>query len=289
MTGTALINYRERFERDAQEAAQREARQAPKLSLKGGTFSLGGQPLGQRVIAVVIDAVFENAYYDPSIPYQDDAPMPPICYAYSRGVEGDLRSDMRPHESMKADMTWFRPQSPWDHEANWPGTCASCEWNKWGSAPGRRGKACKNREALTLIPAGYFQPPKPRAAPEPHLFTDPAHFAKADSVGLTLPVTSGGQWATYVTQLAASQKLPPYAAYTEMYIEPDPKFQYKVNFEFMGELPEELFEIITRKVDAQRATPFEGYQPPEKPAPFDQSGGFNPRGAPAPQRQGFRR
>ena len=286
MVGTALVNYRERFEKDAVEAAAREQRSSPKLSLRGGTFTLGGQALGQRIIAVVIDAVFENSYYDPSIPYADDTPMPPICYAFAR----ETKQDMRPHESMKADMTWFRPQSPWDAVANWPGTCDTCEWNKWGSAPGRRGKACKNRERLTLLPGGYFQPAKPRAAPEPHLFTDPEHFAKADTIDLTLPVTSGGGWATYVTQLAAAQRRPPYAVYTEMYIEPDQKSQYKVHFEFMGELPEELFEIITRKVDAQKEMPFEGYQPPEAPAPFDQSGGFNPRGGAArPAQQPYRR
>lgn len=272
--GTEVVSYRARFEKDALEAAAREARSAQKLSLKGGTFTLGGQNLGQRVIAVVLDAVFENSFYDPTIPYQEENPMPPICYAYGR----ESKQDMRPHESMQKDMAWFRPQSAWDAEKNWPGLCSGCPMNEWGSQPGRKGKACKNRESLTLLPAGYFQPAKPRAAPEPHLFDDPEHFAKADTVGLTLPVTSGLAWATYVTQVSAAHRLPPYAVYTEMWIEPDPKSQYKVKFDMLGELPESLFEIITRKVDAAKETPFEGYAPPEQRAPFDQTGGFDPRG-----------
>jgi hypothetical protein len=264
---------RERLEKDAQEAAAREARTSPKLSLKGGTFTLGGQNLGQRIITVVVDAVFENAYYDPTIPYQEDNPMPPVCYAYAR----DSKQDMRPHESMQNDRTWFKPQSAWDSEKNWPGLCSSCPMNEWGSQPGRKGKACKNRETLTIIPAGYFQPPKPRAAPDAQLFTDPAHFAKADSVGITLPVTSGVNWAMYVTQVASAHRLPPYAVYTEMFIEPDPKSQYKVKFDMLGQLPEELFDVVTRRVDAAKDTPFEGYSPPDQRAPFETQG-FNPRG-----------
>ena len=264
MTGTALVDYRQRFEKDAHEAAAREARSAPRLSLRGGTFTLGGQNLGQRIIAVVVDAVFENAYYNPALPYQEDNPMPPICYAYAR----ESKADMRPHESMRNDMTWFQPQSAWDMAAGAPGLCSGCPRNEWGSAPGRKGKACKNRESLTLLPAGYFQPAKPRAAPEPILFTEPDQFAKADTVGLMLPVTSGVLWATYVTQLAAARRLPPYAVYTEMYIEPDPKTQYKVKFDMLGELPESLYEIITRRVDTAIAMPFEGYTPPTDKAPF---------------------
>lgn len=275
MTGTALVNYKERFEKEAAEHAAREARSAPRLSLRGGTFTLGQQALGQRVIAVVLDSYFENSYYDPNIPYQEDNPMSPICYAMAR----DDKHLMRPHESMKADMSWFRPQSAWDAEANWPGTCLGCKWNEWGSAPGRKGKACKNKEVLTLLPGGFFQPAKARGAvAAPELFTDPAHFSKADNIVLSLPVTSGGGWATYVTQLSASHKLPPYAVYTEMWIEPDPKSQYKVKFDMIEALPETLFEIITSRVDAIRQMPFEGYAPPEQRAPFDQTGGRDPRG-----------
>jgi len=262
--GTELVSFRERLVADATAAAAREQRSSAMLSLQGGVFAIGGQTLGSRIIAVVLDSYFANEFYDPSKPYDPEDPQPPVCYAFAR----DGKHEMRPHESMQADLTFFKPQSPWDMNVNAPGLCSGCVQNKWGSQPGRKGKACKNRETLTLLPAGFFQPPKSRGGTsEPTLFDDPAHFAKADAVGLKLPVTSGANWAAYVTQLAASHRLPPYGVYTEIYLENDPKSQYKVKFDMLGELPESLFEIVMRKVDGVISTPFKGYEPPEK-APF---------------------
>lgn len=277
MTGTNLINYKERFAKDAQEHAQREARQGAQLSLRGGVFSIGGQTLGPKIAVIVVDSIFENNFFNPNYPFDPDNPLSPMCYAMSR-----LKSDLTPHESMQADMTWFVPQSPWNMEGNHPGPCSSCKKNEWGSSERGRGKACQNRERLFIIPAGYYQPPKPRAAPELHLFEDPAHFRTADVIGLRLPVTSGESWAKYVTQLATSHRRPAYAVFTEITLIPDPKTQFKAAFELIEMVPDSLFEIVTARVNAQLMAPFPVFTAPtaeqrNPPAKAHTAAGFGRR------------
>lgn len=256
MTGTALVSYEERFARDAADHAQREARSGARLSVAGGTFSLGGMQLGQQIAAIVLDSIFENNYYNPNFGYDPDNPLPPVCYAISR-----TKKDLAPNPAMQSDPTWFIPQN-WPAGQNYPGPCEGCPRNEWGSSEKGRGKACQNREKLYLLPAGYYQPARPRAAPELHLFDDPAHFAAADVVGLRLPVTSGEAWAKYVTSLASAHRRPTYAAYTEIRVVPDPKSQYKLQFELIELCPDALFEVLTKRVDAQLAIPFETYEAP---------------------------
>jgi hypothetical protein len=257
MTGTNLINYEERFRQDAQAHAQREARSGAQLSLRGGVFSLGGKTLGPKIAVVVLDSIFENNFFNPNYPFESENPLPPMCYAMSR-----LKSDLAPYERMQDDMTWFVPQSPWNIEGNRPGPCSQCKKNEWGSSERGRGKACQNRERLFVIPAGYYQPPNPRAASELHMYEDPAHFRTADVIGLRLPVTSGENWAKYVTQLDASLRRPSYAVFTEVTLEPHPKSQFKVNFDVIESIPDSLFEIIIGRVDAQVALPFPAFTAP---------------------------
>lgn len=257
MTGTAIVSYQERFEKDAAAAAQREARSGVNLSMRGGTFQLGSQSLGQQIAVVIIDSYFENNYFNPAFPYDPDNPLPPICYAFARE-----KQDLAPHHTMQSDMSWFNPQSPWNVQAGAPSPCSTCKRNEWGSSERGKGKACQNRSHLTIIPAGYFQPPRPRAQPELKLFEDPAHFATADAVNLRLPVTSGENWSKYVTQLSASHRRPPYAVFTEIYLEPHPTSQFKVGFDMLGLLPDELFETITKRVDMQATIPFPPFTAP---------------------------
>jgi hypothetical protein len=257
MTGTNLVAYTERFERDAQAQAAKEARSAANLSLQGGLFSLGGQTLGPTIAVVVIDSVFENNFYDETRAFDPKNPLPPICYAVSRQKKG-----MYPHADMQKDPAWFQPQH-WPAGQGFPSGCEGCPRNIWGSSARGRGKACQNREKLFIIPGGYYTPARgPRMPSELSLFDDPKHFAQADLIGLKLPVTSGENWANYVVQLSAAHKRPSYAAYTEITLIPDQKSQFKATFQLIELLPDPLFEVICARVDAAIVTPLQGYEPP---------------------------
>jgi hypothetical protein len=253
MTGTALVSYQERFTQDAQALAERSARGAGSLSTQGGVFSLAGETLGNKVAVVVIDSWFVNEYYPPENgPFDRNNPMPPTCYAFARG-----KHELAPSPTMQVDLGYFKPEN---------GACAGCPRNEWGSASQGKGKACKNRVKLAVLPAGYYAAPRPRAAPELNLFEDPAHFSKADAVLCNVPTTSVENWSKYVIQLSAAHRRPPYAVFTEMSLVPDPKSQYKMQFDLIELCPEGLFETLTRRVDTQLSQPFAGYQAPDAEA-----------------------
>ena len=251
MAGNALVSYEERFKRDAQALAEREARSGSTISTRGGVFSVAGEPLGTRITVIVVDSWFANEYFPEDSVFDADNPIPPVCYAFGRS-----KGEMGPHPSMQVDLSYFTPQNA---------TCQGCPKNEWGSASRGRGKACKNREKLAILPAGYYTPQRGRTPPELNLYDTPDHFLKADIVTLALPVTSVENWSKYVTQVAAAQQRPPYAVYTEISIQPDQKSQYKLHFEFLDLCPDELFEPIIQRVDAFLQQPFAGHTPPSEP------------------------
>ena len=72
--------------------------------------------------------------------------------------------------------------------------------------------------------------------------------AKAEMALLTIPVTSGKNWSNYVQLLSAQFKRPPWAIVTEVYIERDPKTQFKVLFNAVAPVPEEVLGDIRARV-----------------------------------------
>ena len=270
MTGTSLVSYQDRFAKDAAEIAAREARGGLSLSTEGGVFSLGQETLGPKIAVIVLDSWFANEFFIGE--YDRGNPLPPVCYAFERD-----KSKLSPHPSMAADLSYFQPQ-------HFP--CEGCAQNEWGSAKQGRGKACKNREKLAVLPAGYFTAPKGRTPGELHLFEEPSHFAKADIVTLGVSVTSGENWSKYVSQLAVAHRRPPYAVYTEITLAPDPKSQYKMHFDMIELAPETLFETLVARVDEQLARPFQGYQ---APAPEQRIGAPQPVRSAAQGLRGMRR
>lgn len=219
------------------------------LSTRGGSFSIGEDDLGRELVVVVLDAIRENVYYDK--PYRADEPQTPKCFAFGR-----LLRDMAPEiEAMREYPGHFEPQA-----AN----CQSCPKNQWGSARQGRGKACGNRRRLLLIPAGFFHPPARRGAPsEPEIFTDPRHYANAGAVTLKLPVTSVGDWSKYVKWVRNEVHRTPYGVITRLSIEPDRDTQYRLCWEMLDLIPDEMQDIMFRRHDAaleQLAIPYRPFE-----------------------------
>lgn len=265
MTGTNIVNYKEKLKEQAQKGVQQEqVSGGTMLSTRGGILTYGDETLpGNQACVIILDSVKENTFYDSK--FDPENPSAPICYAFGRGPAGE--DDMGPHESMQADLNYFKPQSD---------TCATCPHNEWGSADKGKGKACQNRRRLALIPAGFYEQKRGTRDLTLEMFTAPNDFKTAEIAHIKLPVTSVKNYGDYLGQLLQTVQLPAHGVFTRMYVEPDAKAQYKVCFEFLEEVPEDLLEVIMARHEEALNAPFKGYMPPED------------RGN-APKRTGFRR
>lgn len=256
MTGTDIVAFKAKLQEQAVQAAAEEPQSsATFLSARGGILAFGEEELpGNQVCVIILDALKENTLYAEK--FDEDNPQPPTCYAFGRGND-----EMGPHPSMQVDLTYFQPQND---------TCEGCQHNEWGSADKGRGKACQNRRRLALIPAGFYSPKRGSRDYELELFTDEKHFASADIAFLKLPVTSVKDWAKYVTQLSATVHLPPHGVVTRIFIEPDAKTQYKIHFEMVENVPDELLAVVMARHDEATAIKIQGYAPPREPEPQKQ-------------------
>lgn len=227
------------------------------LSTRGGQLALGEEVLpGAQCAVIILDAVYENTFYAEK--FDDQNPMPPVCYAFGR-----VGDEMSPHPSMQADLNYFQPQAD---------TCKGCKLNEWGSADKGRGKACQERRRLTLMPAGFYTPRRGSKDMDLELFDDPKHYAAADAVFLKTPVTSVEAWAKYVHQIASTVHRPPHGVVTRIFLEPHAKYQYTVNFEMIEMVPDELAQIVMQRHEAATQMQIGGYLPPEEKAPPAQRG-----------------
>lgn len=270
MTGTALQNYDEKWAQEAQAATKAEPLQAGSwLSTKGGMLAIGDVVLpGAQAAVIVIDGVRENTYYTSK--YDPDAPMPPTCYALGRDVD-----PMFPHLDMQKDLTYFHPQHWVDGQVQ---GCDGCPMNRWGSADQGRGKACQNRRRLTVIPAGFYTPRRGSRDFDLTLFDEEAHFAKADTAFLRLPVTSVNTWSKYVNQVATVQRRPPHGVVTRISVEPHATYQYELFFEPIELVPDGLAEVIMERHRLAQEMPLLGYDAPDTNAQPKQARSGSVRG-----------
>lgn len=201
------------------------------VSVRGGVLSIGGQPMkDNKVEVVIVDHIFENAYYVGD--FDPDQPQPPHCYAFERDEK-----ELKPHEKA------HDPQ----HDQ-----CAGCPKNEFGTADKGKGKACKNTRRLAIISATDLSKES---------ITDGALFY------WKLPVTSVKGWASYAQGLARVMKRPPFSVITEIAVVPDPQTQFKLTFRHVGNVPPELQSSVMKrreKVMEEIAAP---YGVPSEPRP----------------------
>lgn len=278
MSSTALTTYSEKWEQKADRAVEFEPLLTGQwLSVKGGQLMIGDVALpGNQACMIVLDSVFENTYYGKR--YDQDNPMPPICYAMARPGQ-----ELFPHIEMQKDP-YFEPQH-WDGQ--YVAGCQGCPMNEWGSADQGKGKACQNRRRLTVIPAGQYLPKKGSRDFDLELFDDAKTFQSVEEAHFKLPVTSVGNWAKYVNQVAGAVRRPPAGVITRVYVEPHPTFQYTVCFEMIDIVPDEFAEVIMARNEAAEKVPLVGYQAPDAERLAKQKNG-SVRGGGGGFRQGAR-
>lgn len=253
---TAVTQWDERLAQLAGEYADTEPIGGSFLSTKGGVLSFQDEPLpGNQMVVVILDVVHERTLYTQKYVAGAENNLPPVCYAFGRTPE-EIQQ-MAPHPSMQAGPDYFIPQNF---------ECATCPNNEWGSSDTGRGKACGERRRIALLPAGYYQPKRGSRDFDLHLFDDPGHYASADIAFLKLPVMSVKDWARYVTHLSSAHSRPPFGVISRVYLEPDPKSQFRVKFEMLELLSPELFETIYARHEEAKSSIVFGYPPPSAEA-----------------------
>ena len=254
MSTNLPATYNERMAEIAKRYAQRETVAGDYISLRGGLISVDGyNPPGNQLCVVVLDAAVERTLFKGK--FDPENMSPPNCYAVAYD-DADLAPNMPDHD-------WFEAQSD---------ACASCWANEWGSGQGK-GKACKERRRLMLLPAGQFTPAGRDFDLE--VFEDPEHYQNAKPYLLKTPVTSVRSWSEYVQQLAAIQR-PPLGVFTRVYLENDAQSQFKVHFEMIETIDDNaILDVLFKRNEQAQATLLRGYEPPqEKSSDRPQRSGF---------------
>lgn len=225
---TALANWDEELAKQAEVAAAVEANAGGGqfFSLAGGKLSFNDAPMKDNKMAVIIlDTIFENTYYEGR--YDPTIPQAPICYAFGRDEKV-----MEPHKLVVQAS---------NQQCGASGQCAGCELNEWGSSDVGRGKACRNSRRLALIPAGNFNGHKFE------LIEDESHFEVASIAYMRLPVTSVKGYASFVKSAAGALKRPPHGIITKVEVVDDDKNQFRVIFEPIMTIPNELMGVIMKR------------------------------------------
>ena len=247
---TAVVNWEDEMEAQAKVAAeaQRSTGGGGKFfSMRAGQLSYDGVAMPGNMMAVVILAdTIENSYYDTA--FDPDTPTSPKCFAFARD-----EADMEPHEAVDNDPYFER-----QHD-----TCNGCPQNAWGSARTGKGKACSNVMRLAMIPAGEYKKGAGRnSALDLTMFDEEEHFEKADIAYMKLPVMSVRNYSTFVKGLAVEMKRPPHGVFANVAVEPDPKSQFKVVFEVIGPVPNELMATMMKRHKATQDAIDFPYTPP---------------------------
>lgn len=230
---TAIVNWDEELANMAKMAAGMEANTGSGgqfFSLKSGILSFNDQPMPNNEMAVVIlDSIMENAFYEGA--YDADEIVPPTCFAFGRDD-----ATLTPHAAVK--------EIGQDQHVQ----CKGCPMNEFNTAEVGRGKACKNKRRLAIIPAGELDRNGNFTA-----FEDADQFAKYPIAYMKLPTFSvvGGKgipgYAAYVKGLQGTLNRPPLAVFTKVKVVPDPKSQFRVLFEVIEPVPNKLLPVLMKR------------------------------------------
>lgn len=226
--GKAVTNWDEELAREAQVAAASEANTggAQFFSIRGGILSFNDTPIpGNKIGVIIASSLFENVFYEGD--YDPDNLTPPTCFAMAKEED-----ELAPHKTVV------------EHDQAQHDSCAGCPMNAWGTADKGRGKACRNTRRLALLPAGELS-----AAGVFKAYAEEEHFAKAALGALKLPVTSVKGYASFVKQVSGALKRPPFGIFSLMTVVPDAKTQFKVVFEPIAKVPDNLMPIIMKRRD----------------------------------------
>jgi hypothetical protein len=223
-----LTNWKDEMAKSAKAVAEQHTAPVSGISLKSGVMSYNGEPVpGNKLECIILTSVFENTYFPGR--YDPDKIVPPACYSKSVHKEG-----MVPYENVL------------DQQGD---ACATCANSQWGSDPnGGKGKACKEKVKLAIIPAGL----------------DSTQVATAEVAIMTIPVTSVRNWGNYTNLLAAKYARPSWGISSFISVKPDAKTQFKVNFEEGVPLADDMLGAVHDRIAKATEALLDGYDYPDE-------------------------
>lgn len=266
---TALATWDEQLANQAAIAAGMEESTASGqfFSMKGGILSWNDAPIpGNQMAVVILDSILENVFYDGA--YDPETPQGPMCFAFGRDDK-----TLAPHQIVV---------DAGNQQCGVSGLCAGCDMNEFGTANIGKGKACRNTRRLAMIPAGVFDNNGKFVMQE-----DEDHYSTAAVGFMKLPVTSVKGYAAFVKQITGALKRPPHGIIAKVYVTPDPKSQFKVFFEAIMKVPDNLMGAIMARHEEAKAIidfPYTPFEEEETPAPAKRVKPSNKAARPAVKR-----
>ena len=206
MTDNLPTNWEAQMAADAKKILEQERPALSIMSIKSGVMTIGGEPVPNNELdCVVVGSAAEMVYY--TTKYDPDVRTNPDCYAI-----GDCRTEeLAPHP----DATNKQAES-----------CAACPNFQWGSDPGGgRGKACRERRRLALMPAD----------------------GSAEMCLLSIPSMSIKNWSNFVRETVATTGKPPAAAICKIKVVPSTRSMIEVKFSYVGPVPEHTLAAVMAK------------------------------------------
>jgi hypothetical protein len=213
----------------ALEQAQQKAMLAsgPKfVSFKGGQLTIDKVPIPKSALKVVVlTFIAENTYYKGK--FDPTKTQMPLCYAVYRGP----------------DEMWPNADDVKEAQAD---TCQECIHYQWGSDPmGGRGKACKTRYRIAMIPA-------------PDENSTVADILGSELRFATIPVTSCKNFEQYVSRCELLYSRPMFGVIGELSVEPNEKTLYEVKLTAISAIHGPLLIPMMKRIEeAEKAITYD--------------------------------
>ena len=249
-TGTAVANWQSEMAKSAAKAAEMEKSTSGGrfFSMKAGQLKFDDVAMpGNMMACVILHGVYENVYYAGK--YDPDNKAPPACFAF---WHPDDEEEMQPHPDVDTEDCFTRQSD----------ACEGCPQNEWGSAEVGKGKACSNRRRLALIPAGIYKSLGKNKGFDLEMFNAEEDFKKSDLAFMKLPVMSVKGYSAFTREVTEQLGKPLWAVYTNISVEADERSQFRVNFELIDEIPDDLMGIIFKRHTAAKDETAFPYRPP---------------------------
>jgi hypothetical protein len=236
MTQLALPSqYEDRLAQYAQEARETESPKGLKtIGTRAGLLTVDGDTLpDNKLRCIILHHMREHQYFDPSVPYDENNPTSPICFAL---YEGKDLTNVMAHEASTQPQNPQEFLDPEDESKTIVlSPCQTCPQFKWRSAGGgRKGKACREVRRVGLIAADGLT-----------LDT----LAVTEIRRMKIPTMSVPGWANYLSALAEVNR-PPFAVITEISTVPDQQSNFRITFKPIAPVPDEFMEQLFTMIDA---------------------------------------
>jgi hypothetical protein len=227
------VSWQDQMKADAKALIEAERPSMAIMSLKSGVMTIGEEQVPNNEIdCIILASVSANSWYKDR--YDPNVKSNPTCYAIGEGKGEDLI----PYEESAEKQYEYCYRNKED----------MCPKFEWGSDPnGGRGKACKERRNMMIIPSD----------------------GSADAVLLSIPPTSLKAWANYAREIVISTGMTPIGVITKIKVVPDAKNQFAVKFSKVDDVAPHLLEkLMARRPDAlqQLLAPYPVIEEPQKEA-----------------------